>query len=315
MPDPDENLDMDGHSLAAQLATVMLRFEPLLKQYRPDCVLVVGNVKHAIGCVLLAAEMNIKVAHVEAGLRSFDDAISEEVERILTDHLSDLLFCTEQSGVDNLLREGVPKSKIHLAGNVIIDSLMSSRNKAGASKILPALELPDSGYAVLTMHRRMNIENPAVFSRIISAMRIIGRDMPVVFPMHPQSRQKLSVDEMVKYQAEIRFIDPLGYHDFLKLISSASVVFTDSGGVQEETTVLNVPCLTLRDSTDRPCTVEIGSNYVVGSNPDRIIDVYRNCRNGGRKKAITPPLWDGRASERIAKIITATLGAPPLRVH
>jgi UDP-N-acetylglucosamine 2-epimerase (non-hydrolysing) len=301
--DPDENLDIDGSSLAAKLASVVLRFEALLKKHCPDYVLAIGDVKHAIGCVLLAAEMRVKIIHVEAGLRSLERSKFEEIERVITDHLSDLLFCTEQSAVDNLLREGIPESKIFLVGNVIIDTLLRFKNRANASKILSALELMDSGYAVLTMHHNQNIENSAAFSRIISAMETIGHDMPVVFPMHPKSRRKLSASDLTENHPGVMFIDPLGYSDFLKLISCAKVVFTDSGGVQEETTFLNVPCLTLRDSTDRPCTVEIGSNYVVGSDPDRIVDTYRHCLNGGRKYAIVPSLWDGRASERIRRVI------------
>ena len=308
IPDPDESLDSDGSSVAARLATVMLRFQPLLVRQHPDCVIVVGNVHHAIGCVLLAAEMGIRVIHVEAGLRSPGGNTPEEIDRILADHLSDLLFCTEQSAVDNLIREGIPKSKIVLAGNVAIDALWRYWNKARASKILPALELPDNGYAVLTMHHRPNVQDAAAFSRIISAIKIVGRDMPVVFPMHPHSRERLTVEQMRSEDSGIRFIDPLGYLDFLKLISSAKVVFTDSGGVQEETTVLNVPCLTLRDSTDRPCTEEMGSNYVVGTDPDRIVEVYRHSQNGGRKTATTPPLWDGCASERISNTLAAMYG-------
>jgi UDP-N-acetylglucosamine 2-epimerase (non-hydrolysing) len=308
IPDPDESLDSDGSSVAARLTTIMLRFEPMLKKHRPDCVIVVGNVHHAIGCVLIAAEMRIKVIHVDAGLRRPGRNTPEEIDRIMADHFSDLLFCTEQSAVDNLLREGIPKSKIVLAGNVTIDALWRYWKKARASTILPALELSESGYAVLTMHHRPNVQDTAAFSRIISAMRTVGNDMPVVFPMHPRARERLTVDQMCRDHPRIRFIDPLGYLDFLKLISSAKVVFTDSGGVQEETTVLNVPCITLGDSTDRPCTSEMGSNYVVGTDPNRIVDVYRHSQNGGRKTAATPPLWDGCASERIANTIAAMYG-------
>jgi UDP-N-acetylglucosamine 2-epimerase (non-hydrolysing) len=308
IPDPDASLDSDGSSVAARLTTIMLRFEPLLKKHRPDCVLVVGSVHHAIGCVLLAAAMGIRVIHVEAGLRNPCGNTPEEIDRIVTDHLSDLLFCTEQSAVDNLLREGIPKSKIVLAGNVTIDALWRYWNKARTSKILPALELPDSGYAVLTMHHRPNVYDTGAFLRVISAMKTVGHDMPVVFPMHPKAREQLTAEQMCSDHPPIRFIDPLGYLDFLKLLSSAKVVFTDSGGIQEETTVLNVPCITLRDSTDRPCTAEMGSNYVAGTDPDRIVDVYRHSQNGGRKTAETPPLWDGCASERIANTIAAMYG-------
>jgi UDP-N-acetylglucosamine 2-epimerase (non-hydrolysing) len=305
IPDPDENLDIDGSTLSAKLATVVLRFETLLMKHRPDYVLVVGNVKHAIGCVLLAAEMNIRVIHVEAGLRNLECGKYEDVERVITDHLSDLLFCTEKRGVDNLLREGIPQSRIHLVGNVAIDTLRQNRRKANASIILSALELVRQRYSVVTVHHKRNVEDPEAFSRIISAMKIVGRDMPVVFPMHPQSRKRLSLAELNGKCSEIRFVDPLGYHDFIKLIENAKVVFTDSGGVQEETTVLNVPCLTLRNGTDRQCTAEIGTNYVVGTDPDKIVNAYRHCLHGGHKQAKIPSLWDGCASERIAKIIAA----------
>jgi UDP-N-acetylglucosamine 2-epimerase (non-hydrolysing) len=312
IPDPDESLDIDGSSLAAKLATVVLRFESILMKHRPDYILVAGNVKHAIGCVLLAAEMNVKIIHVEAGLRSMEGGKTDEVERVIADHLSDLLFCTEKSGVDNLVREGVPESKIHLVGNVMIDTLIQNKSKVKTSSILSALELPAKEYAVLTAHHKRNVEDPAAFSRIISAMKTIERDIPIIFPMHPQSRKRLSLTDLNRKHSGIRFIDPLGYHDFLKLISNAKIVFTDSGGIQEETTVLNVPCLTLRNSTDRQCTVEIGTNYVVGTDPDKIVNAYRHCLHGGHKDARIPPLWDGLASERIAQIITAECDFNPV---
>jgi UDP-N-acetylglucosamine 2-epimerase (non-hydrolysing) len=306
--DPDESLDSDGSSIAARLATIIVRFQKVLAKHHPDCVIVVGNVHNAIACVLLAVEMGIKVIHVDAGLRSPGHKTPEEIDRILADHLSDLLFCSEINGIDNLLREGIPKSKIVFAGNVTIDALTRYGSKACSSRILPALELPENGYAVLTLHHEPHIEDAEAFTRIIEAMRIVGRDMPVVFPMHPRSRARLTAELMRGLHSEIKFIDPLGYLDFVKLISSAKVVFTDSGGVQEETTVLNIPCITLRDSTDRPCTAEMGSNYIAGTDPYRIVDIYRHSQNGGRKKATIPPLWDGRASERIANTIAAMYG-------
>ncbi len=308
IPEPDVNLSVDGGSIASQFAAVMMRFESLLAQQNPDCVLVIGNVHHAIACVLIAAKMRIKVIHVEAGLRSFDRSMPEETNRILTDSLSDLLFCSEQVAMENLRREGIPERKICLVGNVIADTLLHNREKADISKILPALELSDKPYAVITVHHKPNVENPDAFGGILSAMRTIGRDMPVVFPMHPNVRRRISEAEMRTGGANIRFIDPLGYLDFIKLLSSAKVVFTDSGGVQEETTMLNVPCLTLQENTDRPCTVEIGSNRVVGTDPAAIIEAYRRSQNGGRKIAKTPPLWDGRAAERIAETLAAIYG-------
>jgi UDP-N-acetylglucosamine 2-epimerase (non-hydrolysing) len=309
IPEPDVNLSVDGGSLASQFAAVMMRFESLILQQHPDCILVVGNVHHAIACVLIAAKMRIKVIHVEAGLRSIDRSMPEETNRILTDSLSDLLFCSEQSAIDNLRREGIPDNKICFVGNVIIDTLLRNRQRTEISKILPALELGNRPYAVITVHHRPNVEDSGALASIISAMKIIGRDMPVVFPMHPDTRKRISAAEMQQNHSNIKFIDPLGYLDFIKLLSSAKVVFTDSGGVQEETTILNVPCLTLQTNTDRPCTVEIGSNLVVGTEPDAIIEAYRHSQNGGRKVAKqTPPLWDGRAAERIAETIATVYG-------
>jgi UDP-N-acetylglucosamine 2-epimerase (non-hydrolysing) len=303
IPEPEINLNVDGGSLASHFAAVMMRFESLLVQQRPDCILVLGNVHHAIACVLIAAKMRIKVIHVEAGLRSLDRSMPEETNRILTDSLSDLLFCSEHSAIENLRREGIPESKICFAGNVIIDTLLHNRKRAETSKILPALELDNIPYAVATVHHRSNVENADTLKDIISTMKIVGRDMPVVFPMHPEARKGISESEMKDSHHNIRFIDPLGYLDFIRLISSAKVVFTDSGGVQEETTYLNVPCLTLQMNTDRPCTVEMGSNIAVGTDPGAIIEAYRHSQNGGRKIAKTPPLWDGRAAERIAATI------------
>jgi UDP-N-acetylglucosamine 2-epimerase (non-hydrolysing) len=303
IPEPDINLSADGGSLASQYAAVIMRFESLLMQQRPDCVLVLGNVHRAIACVLIAAKMSIKVIHVEAGLRSFDKSMPEETNRVLTDSLSDLMFCSEQSAIENLRREGIADSKICFVGNLIADALVRNRERAEASKILSALEIGNSPYAVVTVHHRSNLESKAL-SGIISAMKIIGREMPVIFPMHPRVRARLSVPEM-QSSSRIKFIDPLGYLDFIKLVSSAKAVVTDSGGVQEETTILNVPCLTLQANTDRPCTVEMGSNRVVGTDPDAIVEGYRRSQNGGRKAAKIPPLWDGRAAERIAETIAA----------
>jgi UDP-N-acetylglucosamine 2-epimerase (non-hydrolysing) len=304
IPEPDVNLSVDGGSLASQYAAVIMRFESLLMQQRPDCVLVVGSVHRAIACVLIAAKMGIKVIHVEAGLRSFDKSMPEETNRVLTDSLSDLLFCSEQSAIDNLRREGIPDDKICFVGNVIADTLAHNREKSQISKILSALEIGDRPYAVVTVHHSSNLESKAL-SRVISAMKTIGREMPVIFPMHPRARAQLSVPEMQNNCSCIKFIDPLGYLDFIKLVSSAKAVFTDSGGVQEETTILNIPCLTLQANTDRPCTVEMGSNRIVGTDPDAIVEGYRRSQNSVRKVAKIPPLWDGRAAERIAETIAA----------
>jgi UDP-N-acetylglucosamine 2-epimerase (non-hydrolysing) len=302
LPEPEINLDVDAGNSAAQMAAVTRRFESVILEQRPACILVIGNVHNAIACVLAAAKRRIRVVHVEAGLRTPGRLTQLEITRSLTDHVSDLLFCTEQSAVDNLRRERVPEPKIHFVGNVMADTLFRYKAKMEASKILAALEIQQHNYAVATLHRWSNINNPATLSSVISVLRRIGRILPIIFPIHPATRSRMPRFEVEKF-AGIRFIDPLGYIDFVKLISCAKVVLTDSGGVQEETTLLDVPCLTLKENTERPCTVEIGSNLVVGTDPDRIMEAFGNAQNGGRKTARIPPLWDGRAAERIAKVI------------
>ena len=223
----------------------------------------------------------------------------EEINRLLADSISDLLFCSEQSGVENLRHEGVSEEKIHLAGNLMIDSLLHHRKKAEESRILDELQVPEKGFAVATLHRPSNVDSPAVLEKIISVLRTIGKDMPVIFPIHPRTRQRIADMD----RSGLKIIDPLGYLDFLKLISSANLILTDSGGIQEETTILEVPCLTLGENTERPCTVEVGSNRLVGTDPARILDVYRETQNGGRKIGVAPPMWDGSATERVVTLL------------
>jgi UDP-N-acetylglucosamine 2-epimerase (non-hydrolysing) len=306
IPEPDVNLGVGSGSHAKQTAEIMARFEPVLLEHRPDCVMVVGDVNSTVACSLAAAKMNVKIMHVEAGLRSFDRSMPEEINRVVTDSISDLLFCSEQSGVDNLRREGISENKIHFVGNVMIDTPLRHKQKAEASQILPALQLSGRNYAVVTLHRPSNVDDPVTLSRIIAVLKSIGRDMPVIFPIHPRTRQHLPAADTETNRSDFRLIDPLGYLDFLKLMASARLVLTDSGGIQEETTVLNVPCLTLRENTERPCTIEMGSNRLVGTDPVRIIEAYEEIRENGVRSARIPPLWDGHAAERIAKIIATS---------
>ena len=312
-PNPDYNLEVGSSSHACQTAEIMKAFEPIVLEYKPDAVLVVGDVNSTIACGLVAAKLNAQLIHVEAGLRSFDRAMQEEINRILTDAISNLLFCTEQSAVDNLIREGVTEERIFLVGNLMIDTLLSQKVKAEESDILNELNLNGDDFAVLTLHRPSNVDSAVVFNRILDALEIIQADMPVVFPAHPRTLRNLSCSCLGKRLASLHNLcltDPLGYLDFLKLMSHARVVLTDSGGIQEETTILGIPCLTLRDNTERPITVEIGSNQVVGTNACRIIDAYRQVVGDGWQKPQAPPLWDGRASERIVRILLNKL-----RVH
>jgi UDP-N-acetylglucosamine 2-epimerase (non-hydrolysing) len=255
-------------------------------------------------------KLGVKLVHVEAGLRSFDRAMPEEINRLLTDAISDLLFCTEQSGLDNLRNEGVSPKRVFLVGNVMIDTLLKNKAKADASPILKDLSLSSGGYAALTLHRPSNVDDPAIFGRILDALDVIQRDLPIVFPVHPRTRKNLQttgLNARTEGMANLRMIDPVGYLDFLKLTSCARIVLTDSGGIQEETTILKVPCLTLRENTERPITVDVGSNQLVGTDPQRILSAYRLVLSGRGRAPGTPSLWDGHAAERIAKILVETI--------
>jgi len=306
IPEPDINLGVGSASHAVQTANIIKAFEPVVLDYKPDAVLAVGDVNSTIACGLVAVKLGVKLIHVEAGLRSFDRSMPEEINRLLTDSISDFLFCTEQSGVDNLICEGIPKEKIFLVGNVMIDTLLNNKAKAKKSNILDQLNLNGDDFAALTLHRPANVDNPAVFERILDALEVIQNDMPIIFPIHPRTRRNLKsfhLDKRFEELPNLHLIDPLGYLDFLKLMTSARLVLTDSGGIQEETTILKVPCLTLRENTERPITAEIGSNQVVGTDPARIREGYKQALNGHLQNIEIPPLWDGHAAERIVDIL------------
>ncbi|MBN2590384.1 MAG: UDP-N-acetylglucosamine 2-epimerase (non-hydrolyzing) [Sedimentisphaerales bacterium] len=306
IPEPDINLEIGSSSHAVQTANIMKAFEPILLEHKPDAVLVVGDVNSTIACGIVAVKLGIKLIHVEAGLRSFDRTMPEEINRILTDCISDMLFCTEQSGVDNLIKEGISKEKIFLVGNVMIDTLLSNKAKADESDILDKLDLNGKDFAALTLHRPSNVDDPVVFGGIADALEVIQKDMPVIFPIHPRTLRNLqsfNFESRFKQMPNLKLIEPLGYLDFLKITSSARIVLTDSGGIQEETTILKVPCLTLRENTERPVTVQSGSNKIVGTNPENIIQAYREVMNSNTRDTQIPPLWDGKAAERIAETI------------
>ncbi len=306
IPEPDINLEVGSASHAAQTGEIIKRFEPVVLEHKPDVVLVVGDVNSTIACGLVAVKLGAKLVHVEAGLRSFDRSMPEEINRMLTDCISDLLFCTEQSGVDNLLREGICAEKIFLVGNVMIDVLLKNRAKAERSRILQELSLTPQNYALLTLHRPSNVDDPKVLRGILDAVDLIQKRMPVIFPIHPRTRKNLLTmfsDDILGAMKGLVLTDPLGYLDFLKLMSSAHLVLTDSGGIQEETTILKVPCLTLRENTERPITVEIGSNEIVGVSTEAIVAAFEKTMSARSSECGIPPLWDGRAAERIVEII------------
>ena len=306
MPQPDANLEVGSGSHAAQTAEIMKRFEPLLLKERPSVVLVVGDVNSTIACALVAVKEGIPVAHVEAGLRSFDRTMPEEINRVLTDQISELLFTTERAAAANLAREGIDASRVHFVGNVMIDTLSLFLAKAVAPD-----GLAKQGYAVLTLHRPSNVDDPQTLGRLLRVLGELSAKIPIVFPAHPRTVQRLAALPQAKALSGDRFMQrpPLGYLEMLGLMRDAKLVLTDSGGIQEETTALGVPCVTLRENTERPITVEEGTNTVVGSDPARIVAVVDGILAGGGKRGRRPELWDGKAAERIAAVLAARLGS------
>ncbi len=340
LPSPDIHLAVGSASHAVQTAEIMRRFEEVLLREQPDAVVVVGDVNSTVACALVAAKIKIGpdekrplVAHVEAGLRSFDRDMPEEINRIVTDHLSDLLFVTEESGIRNLLREGIAKEKIHFVGNTMIDSLLASKEKASKSTILQELSLLRhshgngsgngiSRYAVLTLHRPSNVDHHATFLNILQGLQELSNACPILFSTHPRtgkrirdfglehffaaglrSRSQNDLDQECP-RSGIHLLSPLGYLDFLCLMKHAALVVTDSGGIQEETTCLGVPCVTVRENTERPVTVTCGTNVIAGTNPARIRIAVQNQISANRQvPSRTPDKWDGRAGKRIIRAI------------
>jgi UDP-N-acetylglucosamine 2-epimerase (non-hydrolysing) len=307
IPKPDINLEVGSGSHAVQTAEIMKRFEPIVLDFVPDYCLVVGDVNSTIGSGLVAVKLGVKLIHVEAGLRSFDRTMPEEINRVLTDSISNLLFVTEQSGIDNLKNEGVNSNKVHLVGNVMIDTLLANRTKAEKSVILEKLGLGRKGYSIITLHRPSNVDDVDNFAKIITAFERIQKDIKLVFPIHPRTRNNIEGSELgdrVEAMENLILLDPVGYLDFLKLTSNAAFVMTDSGGIQEETTILGVPCMTLRENTERPITITEGTNRLVHIDTDDILNNYNEIKAtdfecGGN----IPKFWDGKAAERIASII------------
>lgn len=313
IPDPDINLEVGSGSHAQQTAEVMRRFEPAMDEVAPSAVLVVGDVNSTIACALVAAKKGVPVIHVEAGLRSFDRAMPEEINRVLTDQLSDLLFTTEESGRANLLNEGIADERIHFVGNVMIDTLRLNLPRAIPAAHIAAeagrAGFADKGYAVLTLHRPSNVDDAAILKGLLETAGKISERVPVIFPVHPRTRatiERFGLSHLLD-RASILLLPPMGYLEMLGLMKGATVVLTDSGGIQEETTALGTPCITLRHNTERPITVDEGTNTIAGNDPAAILAAFETVLAGGGKAGRVPHFWDGRAAERIAAIVAAWL--------
>jgi UDP-N-acetylglucosamine 2-epimerase (non-hydrolysing) len=300
MPAPDVNLQVGSGSHAQQTAHIMCRFEPVVLEKKPDLVVVYGDVNSTVAAALVCSKLMVRVAHVEAGLRSFDREMPEEINRLVTDQLSDLLFTPSEDGNRNLVREGIAPEKVFLAGNVMIDTLV--RMLPEADRRLPA-DLP-ARYALVTLHRPSNVDDLDWLRSLLSSLEHVGHELEVIFPVHPRTRQKISsLGIGHENKGQIRFLEPLPYLDFLALQKHAAVVITDSGGIQEETTFLGVPCLTVRENTERPVTVTIGTNVLVGRDTALLTSELARVLSHKKKNTGVPPLWDGHAAERIAAVI------------
>ena len=319
IPEPQLNLEVGSGSHAAQTAEILKRIEPVLLEHQPDLVLVVGDVNSTIAVSLAAAKLGIPIAHVEAGLRSFDRTMPEEINRVLTDSIADYLFVTESQAVDNLLKEGRPSDNIFLVGNVMIDSLLHFKAEAQQSDIGRQLGFQENShwrpFGVLTLHRPSNVDSTQKLAELLEVVRDVAKELPIVFPVHPRTSERLE-QARLRETTKVRFIPPLGYLDFLCLLSNATLVLTDSGGIQEETTALGIPCLTLRDNTERPITITDGTNVLVGTERAKILAAADVILAGNAKKGRVPPLWDGHAAKRIVEILLRafTLRKTPVAV-
>lgn len=312
MPTPDVHLGVSTGSHAQQTARVMIELERIFLEEKPDLVSVVGDVNSTLAAALVAAKLQIPVSHVEAGLRSFDRTMPEEVNRLVTDQIADILLTPSPDGDANLLREGVAPERIFRVGNVMIDTLLASRERALRLPTLQDFNISPGQYAVCTLHRPSNVDDPKVFEPLLRALGEISQKITVLFPVHPRTRKNIDeqgLSSMLQRSPQLRLIEPLGYLDFLSLTAQAKLILTDSGGLQEESTALNIPCLTLRQNTERPITVEVGSNQVVGTKPERILDAAYKVLAGTGKQGRVPELWDGHAAERIADVYVRFLSA------
>jgi UDP-N-acetylglucosamine 2-epimerase (non-hydrolysing) len=302
IPQPDVNLNVGSGTHAWQTAQIMMRFEPKLVDFNPDWVVVYGDVNSTLACSLVAQKLGFPVAHVEAGLRSFDRSMPEEINRIVTDQLSDLLFTPSEDAGENLLNEGVAESKVHLVGNVMIDTLVYLLPKSQPNWFQLANRYPLDDYILVTLHRPANVDDADTLKEIIAALEVISDQVPVLFPVHPRTRARLSEYGIEANHPRLYLLEPLSYLDFLALQEHASLVLTDSGGIQEETTYLGVPCLTARPNTERPITITMGTNQLVQSEKNALVEAMQKKLAGTKTSKRIPPLWDGYTAARILKV-------------
>ena len=305
LPKPDFYLGVGSGSHAEQTAKIMIEFEKVLIDEKPDLIIVVGDVNSTAACSIVAVKMGIKIAHVEAGLRSYDRTMPEEINRLLTDQIADYLFVTEKSGIENLKREGIPENKIFFVGNVMIDSLIYYMPKAEKSKIISELKIGSTNFVLITLHRPANVDSPYFLKEMVSFLNTVAEKRPVVFPIHPRTSKNLKKYKIDKLLTKnVHLTDPIGYIDFLYLTKHAELIVTDSGGIQEESTYLGVQCITVRENTERPVTVEIGTNQLIGTDLGKVKNAAMDVLGGKLKQGSVPELWDGRAAERIVSILT-----------
>jgi UDP-N-acetylglucosamine 2-epimerase (non-hydrolysing) len=319
IPQPDISLEVGSASHAQQTAEIMRRFEPVVDAEEPECVLVVGDVNSTIACALVAAKKSITVVHVEAGLRSRDRSMPEEINRVLVDQLSDRLYTTEASALPNLLAEGISANRVVFVGNVMIDTLLASRTRAvpvaqTLADYSKAQRFPNhsNGYAVLTLHRPSNVDDFYVLNRLLAVLEEVSHELPIIFPVHPRTAQKIEAAGLGGFfdSPNVQALPPAGYFEMLGLMQSARFVLTDSGGLQEETTALGIPCLTIRENTERPITISQGTNTLVGTSPDQIRRCVADILGGRGKAGRVPEKWDGKAAERIVRDLVSTFDWP-----
>lgn len=306
LPEPDVYLGVGSGSHAVQTARIMISFEKVVKEKKADLIIVVGDVNSTVACALVGSKLHVPIAHIEAGLRSYDREMPEEINRVLTDQISDYLFTTCKDAEDNLVKEGIDKEKIHFVGNIMIESLLNMGDKLETSTILDKFSLRSGNYVLLTLHRPSNVDDKKQLTGILKALQEIQKEIPIIFPAHPRTIKRIRefrLKQLISSDHQFILTDPVNYIDFLRLQKDATLVLTDSGGIQEESTFFKVPCLTLRSNTERPITVTQGTNQLIGSDPEIIVERSRAILNGNTKSGSIPPFWDDKVSERIVKVL------------